>query len=73
MFLRIYFISINHLISNVAELNFENSMIELDNPFEVDVWQLLFNCSRSELTNAIEAVGNNAHSVKAYLDKKKNK
>jgi Protein of unknown function (DUF3606) len=73
VFLRIYIISINTLIRHVAELNFENSMIELDNPFEVDVWQLLFNCSRSELKNAIEKVGNNAHNVKAYLDSKKRK
>jgi hypothetical protein len=55
----------------VAELNFENSMIELENPFEVDVWQLLFNCSKAELINAIHAVGNNAHHVKTYLDNQK--
>ena len=45
----------------------DGSKINLHEPYEVNYWCKKFNCTVTELQNAVHAVGTSATKVKAYL------
>ena len=45
----------------------DGSRINLHEPYEVNYWCKKFNCTVTELQNAVHAVNTSATKVKAYL------
>lgn len=45
----------------------DRSRISMSESYEVDYWKNKFNVSAEELSNAVDAVGNNAEDVEIYL------
>ncbi len=49
----------------------DRDLINLNEPYEVRDWCKSFNCTESELRNAVAAVGNSATKVRAHLRAKR--
>ena len=45
------------------------SRINIHEPYEVNYWIDVFNCTKAELISAVSKVGTSAEKVKAYLRK----
>lgn len=45
----------------------DRTRISVDEKYEVDYWKNKFNVSAKELSEAVDAVGNNADDVEQYL------
>lgn len=46
----------------------DRSLIDLDDPREVNWWRKRFGCSEEQLRQAVEKVGNSAAKVEQLLD-----
>jgi hypothetical protein len=45
------------------------SRVSLSESWEIEYWTREFNCSREELEDAVQTVGNSADAVRRYLNK----
>jgi hypothetical protein len=48
----------------------DRSRISMSEQWEIDYWTMEFGCSESELSKAVEEVGNSADEVREYLSRR---